>query len=135
MLTRTVARPIAVSWLLFALAGAVHAEPLPKIGELWFGDAAAAAPFVNAFRQGLRELGYMDGRNVEIVTRYADGDAARLPSLMAELVALRVNVLYISPRALETAREGAKTTPVVTSGFTDPVAEGFAASLAKPGGN
>ena len=132
---RQVLGAIAVPWLWFAVIGAVQAEALPKIGELWFPEAAAAAPFVDAFRQGLRELGYADGRNVEIVTRYANGDAARLPALLAELVALRVDVLYISPRALEPARRGAKTIPVVTAGFSDPVAEGFAASLAKPGGN
>lgn len=126
---------LAVTCLWFVLAGTAHADRLPKIGELWFPDAVAAAPFVNAFRQGLRELGYVDGRNVQIVTRYANGDAERLPSLLAELVALPVDVLYISPRALDVARRGAKTIPVVTSGFTDPVAEGYAASLAKPGGN
>jgi putative ABC transport system substrate-binding protein len=125
----------AALWLWLALPCAAQAGPLPKIGELWFPDTAAAAPFTTAFRQGLRELGYVDGRNVEIITRYADGDATRLPSLLSELVALGVDVLYISPRALEPARQGAKTIPVVTSGFTDPVVEGFAASMAKPGGN
>lgn len=108
---------------------------LPTIGEVWFSEPVVAAPYMQAFRSGLRDLGYVEGRTVNIVSRFADGDATRLPTLIADLVALKVDVLYVSPRGLADAVHATKTVPIVSMGFADPVAEGFAASLARPGGN
>ena len=120
---------------LFALDVAAQAHRLPRVGVLWFTDAPATEPINTAFREGMRQLGYIDGRNVEIITRYANASPDRIPPLISELVALRADVLYISSRALGAAKERAGKVPVVCAGFTDPVAEGFAASLSRPGGN
>ncbi|MBC8023253.1 MAG: ABC transporter substrate-binding protein [Burkholderiales bacterium] len=119
------------------VATAVVAQParLPTVGVVWFGSAAAARPFEIAFKEGLRTLGYVQGRNIDIVTRYADGNPERLPALISEQASRRVDVMFVSSRALPVARERAGRIPVVSAGFSDPVAEGFAASLAKPGGN
>jgi putative ABC transport system substrate-binding protein len=108
---------------------------LPTIGELWYVDAAGMAPYQNAFRSGLRELGYVEGRNVTIVALHADGDPARLPALAAKLVAMNVDVMVVSVRAVDAAKRATATIPIVCPGFTDPVAEGHVSSLAHPGGN
>jgi putative ABC transport system substrate-binding protein len=128
-------KALAVVWLTTAVASAAEPGRLPRVGVLWFVDAAGAEPFEKGLREGLRQLGYVESRNVEIITRYADGNAERLPTLIAEQVGMGVDVLFVSSRALNAAKEGAKKLPIVSAGFSDPVAEGFATSLARPGGN
>ena len=129
--------------IILALALGVLAEPLaapaqqaagksPRIGFL--GDVP---PFLDeAFRQGLRELGYVDGQNITIEHRAAAWKYERLPGLAAELVRLKVDVIVAaSPPATEAAKQATRTIPIVFTVVGDPVAAGFVASLARPGGN
>ena len=89
-----------------------------------------------AFRQGLRELGYVEGQNIAIEHRAPDWKYERLPALAAELVRLKVDVIVAaSPPATEAAQQATSTIPIVFTVSGDPVAEGFVASLARPGGN
>ena len=97
-------------------------------------DAASDAPFQKAFREGLRDLGWVDGKNVTLIARYANGDPAKYREIVRELVALRVDVLWGDAREL---KEATKTIPIVspTMDWGDPVRTGLVASLARPGGN
>ncbi len=106
---------------------------VPRIGILFIGDRNQ--PHLEAFKQGLRELGYMEGKNILLEYRYADGKEDRLPALAAELVYLKVDVIVVTADvSAEAARQVTKTVPIVmTTG--DPVAWGLADSLANPGGN
>jgi putative ABC transport system substrate-binding protein len=107
---------------------------VPRIGFLSPGGAAAAPN--EAFRQGLRELGYVEGQNLIVEYRWGEGDAARLPALAAELVRLRVEVLVASSNpAILAARQATGTIPIVFTAGSDPVGTGLVASLAHPGGN
>jgi len=125
--------------------GAVLATPLGagaqvgkvyRIGFLSPQSAADIAPHIDAFRQGLRELGDVEGQNIAIESRYADGRADRLPDLAAELVRLKVDlILAMNNPSIAAAQRETKTIPIVMVGATDPVGSGFVASLARPGGN
>jgi putative ABC transport system substrate-binding protein len=125
------------------LAGAVIAEAeqaakIPRIGFLssGSGDPKFHGPTVEAFRQGLRELGYVEGKNIQVEYRYAEGDLDRVPRLIAELVRLKVDVLIPGPVAgILAAKEATKTIPIVMVTSVDPVASGIVKSLARPGGN
>ena len=111
---------------------------MPRIGVLSFGTApSGAVPDPNTgFRQRLRELGLVDGRNVMIEYRYADGRPDRLAALAAELVQLKVQVIVAGgPAPLQAARHATSTIAIVAIAGQDPVAEGWAQSLARPGGN
>jgi ABC transporter substrate binding protein len=93
-------------------------------------------PPVDAFRQGLRDLGYIEGQNLVIVYRGAEGQDERLPALAAELVGLPVEVLVaVGTAATRAAQNATHTIPIVMTGTPDPVAQGLVASLARPGGN
>jgi putative ABC transport system substrate-binding protein len=97
---------------------------------------AFTASLFGAFLAGLRELGYIEGKNVLIEWRFADGNAARLPALASELVKLRVDVIVTySTTAVSAAFQATKMIPIVSAAFADPVGSGFAVSLARPGGN
>ena len=122
------------------LAGQIAAEAqqaakVARIGYL-FLDRAASPHLYEAFRQGLRELGYVEGRDVVIEYRDAEGDINRLPALAAELAALKVDVIVAggSPHALA-AKQATAVIPIVFMGVPDPVGNGLIASLARPGGN
>ena len=119
------------------LASAQQAPRVARIGYL--SAISASAPggqgVVDAFRAGLREHGYMGGKNLQIEYRYADGDNARLPALAAELVGLKVDVIVTFATGVIAARSATATIPIVMATSANPVALGFAASLARPGGN
>jgi putative ABC transport system substrate-binding protein len=117
------------------LADAEDARKLPRIGQVFGTNPVIARPFDEAFRQGLRDLGYVDGENVTILPRYAHGDPARFPALLSELIALNVNVLFVAQTAIPAAMQLTKTIPIVAPAMEDPVRAGLAASFAHPGGN
>ena len=118
---------------------AAHAQPTAKIariGLLNAASAAGAAPRIEAFRRGLRDVGYEEGKNIVIEYRYAEGRLERLGSLAEELVRLNVEVIVSSGPADTKAAKGATSTiPIVMAWDSDPVGSGFVASLARPGGN
>jgi putative tryptophan/tyrosine transport system substrate-binding protein len=100
------------------------------------GSSSDFAPRIEAFRHGLRDLGYVEGRNIIIEYRFAEGQADRLPELVADLVRLQVDVMVIDGNlAIRAAQHATMTIPIVIAVSGDPVGEGFVASLAQPGGN
>src|SRR5258706_13882549 len=115
---------------------AAPAEKLYRIGMLERTPAALNAANVDAFRQGLRELGYVEGESFVLDYRSADGHDDRFAALASELVRLKVDVLVVrgTPAALA-AKQATRTTPVIITGVGDPVGQGVVASLAHPGGN
>ena len=132
---------VAAGCLLSDVPLAVSAQPrsaMARIGVLSFGAAPSGAnPDPSAgFRQGLAELGYVEGRNLTIEWRYAEGRPERMEALAAELVRLKVEVLLAGgPAAIEAARKATGGIPIVAVGGSDPVREGWAQSLSRPGGN
>src|SRR2546428_3124771 len=121
----------------FHLAQAQQAKKVPRVGYLsGRGDPSTPDPLVEAFRQGLRDLGYIEGKNILVEYRYAEGKLDRIPSLVAELVQLKVDVLVSSTLpAIRAAKQTTKTIPIVMLTNVDPVATGIVDSLARPGGN
>jgi putative ABC transport system substrate-binding protein len=115
---------------------AVHAQQtkVPRVG--YVATTSAGTPNNQAFFQGLRDLGYINGKNIVVEDRYARGQADRIPGLVAELVQLKVDVL-VSPvtDAIRKAKESTRTIPVIMAIADDPVAAGLVDSLAHPGGN
>jgi ABC-type uncharacterized transport system substrate-binding protein len=119
-----------------SLAEAQQPAKVPRIGFLSSLSPAAVSARMDAFRQGLRELGYVEGKNITLVFPSAEVKPERLPDLAAELVSLKVDVIVAAGTvAVQAAREATKTIPVVTPIITDPVEAGFVASLARPGAN
>jgi putative tryptophan/tyrosine transport system substrate-binding protein len=119
-----------------SLTEAQQPAKMPRIGFLITSSPSAIAPRMDAFRQGLRELGYVEGKNIVIEPRHAEGKLDRLPALAAELVRLKVDVLVTSgPTATHSAKRATSTIPIVMTFDDDPVGSGFVASLARPGGN
>ena len=123
---------LALAALLAPPAAAQPGGKIPRIGLLVPTSATRTA----AFRQGLRELGYVEGQNIVIESRYAEGDADRLPNLAASLVGLNVDVMVIEGNAaIAAGRNATKTIPIVMAPSGDPIGAGFVVSLARPGGN
>jgi len=131
----TCAALAAVLALLAAPLAAPAQQPgkIARVGFLFF----VTSPFLDeAFREGLRELGYVEGQNIAIEYRSAEGKSERLPGLAAELVRLKVDVIVAAaPPATEAAKRATSTIPIVFAVSGDPVAAGLVASLARPGGN
>ncbi len=111
-------------------------KKVPRIGYLSTVSPSTISDRLEAFRQGLRELGYVEGKTIGIEWRFAEGKADRLPGLAAELVRLKVDVIVTSgPAPTRAAKEATVTIPIVMEQDSDPVGNGFVASLARPGGN
>jgi len=127
---------IAVVLLVLGVtAEAQQPKKVPRIGYLAASSATDTAR-IDAFRRGLRELGYEEGKNIVIEHRYADGHRDRLPALAAELVRLKVDVIVTTgPTVTRAVKEATVTIPIVMTSDNDPVGNGFVASLARPGGN
>jgi putative tryptophan/tyrosine transport system substrate-binding protein len=132
-------RKIPIWLLVTVLLATVSAQAqqttnIPRIG--YVATTAPDTPNNLAFRRGLRDLGYIEGKNILVEDRYAEGKADRIPGLVAELVQLKVDIL-VSPvtAAIRAAKESTKTIPIVMLITDDPVATGLVDSLARPGGN
>ena len=124
--------------LLITVSPAPAQQPtkIPRIGFLGGASASANAGRVEAFRQGLRELGYVEGKNTVIEYRWAEGRLDRLPALAAELSRLKVDVIISAgPTVTRVVKEKIATIPIVMGFDDDPVGSGFVASLARPAGN
>jgi len=118
------------------IAEAQQPKKVPRIGFLATVFPSTISDRVEAFRQGLRELGYVEGKNIVIEWRYAEGKADRLPGLAAELVRLKVDLIVTAGSPVtRSAKEATSTIPIVMGLDPDPVGNGFVASLARPGGN
>ena len=118
------------------IAEAQQPKKVPRIGFLIAASTSANAARNEAFRQGLRELGYVERKNIIIEWRSAEGKADRLPGLAAELVRLKVDIIVSGgPSTTRAAKEATSTIPIVMAQDPDPVGSGFVASLARPGGN
>jgi putative ABC transport system substrate-binding protein len=118
------------------MAEAQQPKKVPRIGFLFNTPPSANVARIEAFRQGLRELGYVEGKNIVIEWRHAEGKLDRLRELAAELVRLKVDIMVTAgPAGTRPAKEATSTIPIVMAQDSDPVGSGFVASLARPGGN
>lgn len=127
---------IAVLVAIPLSSGAQQPARVPRVGYLGDSSPALERDLVGAFRQRLRDLGYVDGQNVVIEYRSAEGKRERLLALAAELVALKVDVLVtLATSGALAARRATNTVPVVVAAMADPARDGLVASLARPGGN
>lgn len=134
----TVAAVLTALVLLFAAPGPMRAQTpapgVPRIGVI--GERSSGDPFLAAFRRGLHELGYTEGRSIAIEYRYAHGNLDRVPALATELVREGVAVLVVGGTvSAQSARAVTTTVPIVFALAGDPVASGLVSSLARPGGN
>ena len=139
--------PLGIVTALLVLAIGLFCAPLaaeaqqsakvPRIGWLSIASPTpAVSHLMEAFRQGLRELGYVEGQNIAVEYRFAEGRPERLPEFAAQLVALKVDIIVTpNPAGTQAAREATRTIPIVMLGVADPVGSGLVASLARPGGN
>jgi putative ABC transport system substrate-binding protein len=132
---------ILVYALLAFILGTIHVaqaqqpKKVPRIGFLGFTSLSAIAARIEAFQQGLHEFGYVEGKNIVVEYRSAEGELDRLPELAAELVRLKVEAIVTSgPSVTRAVKEATTTIPIVMGFDTDPVGNGFVASLARPGG-
>jgi putative ABC transport system substrate-binding protein len=133
---RTIARLAAAGLLLVAWSLAALAQPAPRVYRIGFVSPSSAGPTFDAFRQGLRESGYVEGQNVIVEARFADGRSERTPELVADVLRLKLDVLVVGSSVAALAASKATTTvPIVFAGLIDPIATGIVTSLARPGGN
>jgi ABC-type uncharacterized transport system substrate-binding protein len=127
-------------WLLLTSSvthvAVAQAQPKTKTPRLGYLGTVSSSGRITAFRQGLRELGYVEGKNIVIEWRHHEGKIDRLPALAAELVRLKVDIIITAGApATRAAKEATSTIPIVMTQVGDPVGSGFVASLARPGGN
>jgi putative ABC transport system substrate-binding protein len=141
MTCRTIRFFVTLAFTLLVALLAADAQPamtVYRVGRLLAAGSPAAGPdpAFEAFRQGLRALGYVEGQNLIIEDRYAEGSPERLRDLAAELVRLKVDVMVAEgAAAIRAAQHATRTIPIVMAATWDPVGQGFVASLAQPGGN
>jgi putative ABC transport system substrate-binding protein len=129
---------VALAASSVAMAFGARAQAPGKIFRIGFLTTVApmGTPNQVGFRDGLRELGYVEGKNIAIEYRWVEGDIKRLPGLAAELVGLKVDLIFVwGTPAVAAAKQATSTIPIVFAGVGDPVGSGFVASLARPGGN
>jgi putative ABC transport system substrate-binding protein len=133
---RWVVALLSLSLLAEPVAGQAQPAKIPRIGYIGNGDPTTGRATHGAFRQGLRELGWIEGQAVTIEYRWAEGNPDRIPALVAELVQAKVDVLVLSGTpAIRAARVATSTIPIVFTSLADPVTLGVVATLARPGGN
>jgi putative tryptophan/tyrosine transport system substrate-binding protein len=127
----------ALALLFLALpVGAEAQQRMPRVGILWIGERSALGIRHGAFEQGLRDLGWVDGQNLVIEARFADGKADRLADLASDFAARRVDVIVApSAQTVTVVRRATAKIPIVMANVHDPVGLGFVKSLARPGGN
>ena len=118
-----------------AVAQAQQPAGIPRIGILIASAASSVSARVETFRQRLRELGYVEGKNILIEYRYAEGKVERLPELAADLVHLKVDIIVTAGPATLAAKKATATIPIVFTAANDPLGTGVVSSLARPGGN
>jgi ABC-type uncharacterized transport system substrate-binding protein len=130
---------LIVATMFFALCvptGAQQTKKLPRIGILLAGSFTTSQSSTDAFRRGLTDLGYVEGKDIVIEYRFAEGKEQRLPTLAAELVRLGVDIIVVGGgSASSAAKDVTKTIPIVMATASDPVRSGLVTSLARPGGN
>ena len=139
-LRKTALGSILFAGAVLAVAVTVEAQQPKKVPRIGYLIVASISPVpsarIEAFRQGLREIGYVEGKNIVIEWRSADGELDRLPALVAELVRLKVDVIVTAgPIPTRAAKEATTMIPIVMAQDPDPVAGGFVVNLARPGGN
>ena len=139
MRSSTIGLLVLCTFGLFALPLVAAAQPsrtVPRLGMLLVISAAEPHPGLEAFRQGLRELGWVEGQNIALEYRYAEWRYERLPDLAAELVHVPVDVIFASSApGAQAAKQATTTLPIVFETLADPVAFGLVEGLARPGGN
>jgi len=126
---------VAVQLTVGVIAEPQQATKFPRIGILIATTASFYSARVEAFRQRLRQLGYVEGKNIVIEYRYAEGKLERLPDLAGELIRLKVDVIVVTAQAVLPAKKASPTLPIVFATASDPVGSGLVSSLARPGGN
>ncbi|HEU4341127.1 MAG TPA: ABC transporter substrate-binding protein [Candidatus Binatia bacterium] len=130
---------LALGAVFFALCGPVDAQQpkkVPRIGFLSTASLSSLSPRLDAFRQGLRKLGHIEGKNIAIEYRSAEGNTDRLPALAVELLGLKVDCIVTAGTSpTRAARKATSTIPIVMTNPGNPVQSGLVASLARPGGN
>ena len=137
MIRRGLTVIVGLGILLATLAAeAQSTSKVSRIGMLWLGSQEAVQPFITMYEQSLRQLGYSVGQSLVLEQRFANGQGERLPALAAELVRLNVDLIAVGPNPMiEAARRATTTIPIVMAYGSDPVGQGYVASLARPGGN
>src|SRR6266481_2775799 len=127
---------VSLALASFHLAEAQQTGKVPRIGYLDNSTASGSAVLLEAFRQELSKLGWIEGKNINIDYRFAEGKPERVPEFAADLVRLKVDLIVVSgtPPALA-AKKATTTIPIVMTNSADPVGAGLVASLARPGGN
>src|SRR4029450_8301283 len=129
----------AITGGLLAAPRAAETQPATRtcrVGGLWFKFPSVSAPFFEAFRDGLRELGYVEGQNIVFEQRWAERNPHRYPELAAELVRLKVDVIVAGNlESARVARDASSTIPIVLTAGGDPLRAGLVPSLARPAGN
>jgi putative ABC transport system substrate-binding protein len=127
---------LSLAILLVSFSSAAQAQQAKKVPRIGYQSAGSSGEREEAFRQGLRELGYVEGQNIVIEWRFAEGKPDRVPRNAAELVRLKIDVIVTGGAAdTRAAKAATGTIPIVMTNESDPVGTGFVASLSRPGGN
>jgi putative ABC transport system substrate-binding protein len=136
-MNKKISGSLSATFLLLAVYGeAQQTKPLPRIGILQSASASSSTSNVSAFREGLRDLGYTEGKNILVEYRYADGKLSRLSEFASDLVQLRVDVIVAAgTQSTIAAKQATSTIPIVVGAAGDLVGTGLVASLARPGRN